>query len=191
MVAKDPEHLGLRRGHPQRLQLGGEQSVALALDSEDQVPQLLGGRRGRRGREGQGRPEPLDGCMIEPIARFLRDHPPQFPRVKAPGQACEALQLLNGRFRPLTTAPSWAHVDMGGEEATHPLRCNTSCALADRVGMEMRVCGSLGRGALVQEDRANDLIASWHWVVKASWQWVAVRQRFHRRVLPYGGPGPA
>ena len=146
---------------------------------------------GRRGREGQGRPEPLDGCMIEPIARFLRDHPPQCPRVKAPGQACEALQLLNGRFRPLTTAPSWAHVDMGGEEATHPLRCNTSCALADRVGMARRVCRPLGRGALVQEDRANDLIASWHWVVKASWQWVAVRQRFHRRVLPYGGPGPA
>gem|GEM_PF-3555121 len=148
-------------------------------------------REGRRGREGQGLPEPFASCMIEPIARFLRDNPPQFPRVKAPVQACEALQLLHGRFRHLTTAPSRAHCDMGGEEAKHPLLFTASCERADRVGMEIRVCRPLGRGARVQEDRANDLIASLHWVVKASWQLVAVRQLFHGRLLPYGGPGPA
>jgi hypothetical protein len=107
-------------------------------------------REGRRGREGQVLPEPFDGFMIEPIARFVRDNPPQFPVVKAPVQAFEALQLLNGRFRHLTTAPSRAHFDMGGEEAKHPLLFKTSFELADRVGMEMRVCRPLGRGALVQ-----------------------------------------
>jgi hypothetical protein len=32
-------------------------------------------REGRRGREGQVLPEPFEGFMIEPIARFLRDNP--------------------------------------------------------------------------------------------------------------------
>jgi hypothetical protein len=36
-------------------------------------------REGRRGREGLLLPEPFDGFMIEPIARFLRDNPLQFP----------------------------------------------------------------------------------------------------------------
>src|SRR2546426_4391039 len=60
---------------------------------------------------------------------------PQFPIVKAPVQAFEALQLLHGRFRQLTTAPSRAHFDMGGEEAQHPLLFKASFELADRVGM--------------------------------------------------------
>ena len=79
----------------------------------------------------------------------LIDNPPQFPIVKAPVQAVEALELLNGCFRHLTTAPPRAHFDMGGEEAKHPLLFKASFELADRVGMEMRVCRPLGRGALV------------------------------------------
>jgi len=70
--------------------------------------------------------------------------------MKAPGQAFEALQLLHGRFRQLTTAPPRAHFDMGGEEAKHPLPFKASFELADGVGMEMRVGRPLCRGALVQ-----------------------------------------
>ena len=107
-------------------------------------------REGRRGREGLLLPEPFDGFMIEPIARFIIDNPLQFPIMKAPVQAFEALQLLHGRFRQLTTAPPRAHFDMGGEEAKHPLPFKTSFELADGVGMEMRVGRPLCRGALVQ-----------------------------------------
>jgi hypothetical protein len=129
--------------------------------------------------------------MIELIARFVRDNPTQFPRVKAPVQAFEALQFLHGRFGHPTTAPPCAHLDMGGEEAKHPLLLKASFELADRVGMEMRVCRPLCRGALVSQDRANDLIASLNRIVKAQWQLVKVRQLFHGRLLPYGGPSPA
>ena len=129
--------------------------------------------------------------MIEPIARFVRDNPPQFPIVKAPVQAFEALQFLHGRFGHPTTAPPRAHLDMGGEEAKHPLLLKASFELADRVGMEMRVCRPLCRGALVQQDWANDLIASLNRIVKAQWQLGEVWQLFHGRLLPCGCPRPA
>jgi hypothetical protein len=53
------------------------------------------------------------------------------------------------------------------KEAQHPLLLKASFELADRVGMEMRVGRPLRRGAFVQEERANDLIASLNRITKA------------------------
>ena|SRR5215510_5385694 len=50
-----------------------------------------------RGRHGEALPEPFKGFMIQTIASFLRNDPPQFPIVKAPVQAFEALECLHGR----------------------------------------------------------------------------------------------
>ncbi len=129
--------------------------------------------------------------MSEPIPRFVRDNPSQFPIVKASVQTFEAWQFLPGCFGPLTTAPPRAHLDMGGEEAQPPLLLQAAFELADRVGMEMWVGRPLGRGALVQPNRANEFIASLNRIVKAQWQLVEVRQLFHGQVLPCGCPGPA
>jgi len=120
-------------------------------------------------------PEAFDGFMIELVARFVIDNPAQFPIMKAPLQAFQALQFLHSRCGHLTTAPPRAHVDMRGEEAKHPLLLNASLELANRVGVQMRVCRPLRRGAFVQQDRANDFIASLNRIAKAQLQLVEVR----------------
>ena len=131
-------------------------------------------------------PEPFDGFMIEAVARFAIDNPPQCPIVKAPVQALQTLPFLHGRGRYLTPALPRAHCDMWRKEAQHPLLRKASFALADRVGREMRVGRPLRRGAVVQEERANDLIASLNRITKAQLELVKGRQLFHGRLLPCG-----
>ena len=114
-------------------------------------------REGRRGWGRQWLPEPFDGFMIEAVARFARDHPPQFSIVQAPVQAFQTLQFLHGRGRDLPPALPRAHCDMGRKEAQHPRLRKASFELAERVGMERRVGRPLRRGACVHEERANDL----------------------------------
>lgn len=148
-------------------------------------------REGGRWRVRQLLPEAFDGFMIELVARFVIKNPTQFSIVKAPVQAFEALQFLNDRFGYLTPAPPCAYFDVRGEEAQHSLLLKASFELADRVGMEMRVGRPLCGGAFLQQDRANDLIASLNRIAKAQLQLVEVRQLFHGRVLPCEYLGPA
>jgi len=136
-------------------------------------------------------PEPLERFMIEAIARFVINNPAQFALVKSPVESFQSLQFLNDRFGHPTMATSRDQLDMIGEQAKHTLLLKASCELADRVGMEMRLLRPLRRGALCQQDRANDLIASLNRIVKAQWQLVEVRQLFHGRLLPCGCPRPA
>ena len=109
------------------------------------------------------------------VARFVIDNSTQFSIVKALIQALEALQFLNGCCGYLPPPPPGAYCNMRGEEAKHPLLLKASFELANGVGMEMRVRRPLCGGAFLQQDRANDLIASLNRIAKAQLQLVEVR----------------
>jgi len=104
--------------------------------------------------------------MIQAIAGFIIDNPPQFPIVKAPVEAFEALEFLHGRFGRLPAPFSCTPFHRRGEQAQHPLLFKAAFALADRVRMVMRLGRPLCGRALVQQDGPNELITSLHGIVK-------------------------
>jgi hypothetical protein len=104
--------------------------------------------------------------MIQAIAGFIRDNSPQFPIVKAPVQAFEALEFLHGRFGQLPAPFSCTPCHRRGEKAQHPLLFKAAFELANRVRMVMRLGRPLCGGALVQQDGPNELITALHGIVK-------------------------
>ena len=74
--------------------------------------------------------------------------------------------------------------NMGSTPLKH---LQASFELANCVGMEMRVRHPLCGGAFLQQDRANDLIASLNRITKAQLKLVKGRQLFHGRLLPVVG----
>ena len=62
-------------------------------------------------------PEPFDGFMIEPIARFVIDNPTQFPIVKAPVQTFEALAFSSRKVMKVSLLPVGCLANCGFVEA--------------------------------------------------------------------------
>ena len=132
-------------------------------------------------------PELLDRPVVEGHAERTRQDPRQLPGMEPVIERLEAVNLQAHRLRDPAGSRPDHHLDVGREEAEHPLLAEATPEGTHGVGMGVSVLRPLLDGLISEEHEGpNDLIAPLRPIHKAQLQLGKCCGRFHGR--PYHPP---